>query len=83
MTESLQQSMFEAAPLRAPAATVGGGADLLTDHVRLARLRSEAPTKRHFCIQAGLEPTPISFARVNAALMAAGLPPYASARRAA
>lgn len=83
MNEPIQQSMFDAAPLRAPAATVAGGTDLLKDRVRLERLRVLAPTRYHFCVQAGLEPGPLAYARVNAALIAAGLAPYTSTRRAA
>lgn len=83
MQESFQGSLFESAPLREPAARVGAGADLLTDRVRLARLRESAPNRRHFCLQAGLEPGPVAHARINAALIAAGLPPYATVRRAA
>lgn len=83
MHDSHQQSMFDSAPLRAPAATVAGGTDLMQDRVRLAALRATAPTRFHFCVQAGLEPGPIAYARVNAALIAAGLAPYGSARRAA
>ncbi len=83
MQESFQGSLFESAPLRGPAARVGTGADLLTDRVRLVQLRASAPNRRHFCLQAGLEPGPVAYARVNAALIAAGLAPYSSARRAA
>lgn len=84
MQESFQGSLFESAPLRGPAARVGTGADLLTDRVRLAALRASAPNRRHFCLQAGLEPGPVSYARVNAALQRFGLPLYPSgARRAA
>ena len=83
MPESFQGSLFESAPLRGPAARVGTGADLLTDRVRLAALRASAPNRRHFCLQAGLEPGPVAYARINAALIAAGLAPYSSARRAA
>ncbi len=83
MQESFQGSLFESAPLREPAPRVAGGADLLTDRLRLARLRESAPNRRHFCLQAGLEPGPVAYARVNAALIAAGLPPYTSVRRAA
>ena len=83
MHETIQGSFFESAPLREPAARVAGGAELLHDRVRLAKLRESAPNRRHFCLQAGLEPGPVSYARVNAALIAAGLPPYESVRRAA
>lgn len=83
MQESFQGSLFESAPLRGPTARVGTGADLLTDRVRLAALRASAPNRRHFCLQAGLEPGPVAYARINAALIAAGLAPYSSARRAA
>jgi hypothetical protein len=81
--ESVQTSLFEAAPLREPAARVAGGSDLLRDRVRLARLRESAPNRRHFCLQAGLEPGPVSYARINAALIAAGVAPYTAVRRAA
>lgn len=83
MGETFQGSLFESAPLREPAATVAGGEGLLHDRVRLAALRASAPNRRHFCLQAGLEPGPVSYARVNAALIAAGLAPYTSVRRAA
>mgnify|MGYP003349661923 CR=1 FL=1 len=83
MTEAHQAALFGEAPLRAPAARVADGSDLLNDRVRLSKLRATASSRWHFCIQAGLEPSPVSYARVNAALIAAGLAPYGSARRAA
>lgn len=83
MRDSVQGSLFESAPLREPAASVAGGDELLHDRVRLARLRESAPNRRHFCLQAGLEPGPVAYARINAALIAAGLAPYTSVRRAA
>lgn len=83
MRDTIQQTLFESAPLRAPATSVVGGTEPLGDRRRLAELRASAPNRRHFCLQLGLEPGPVAYARVNAALIAAGLPPYASVRRAA
>ncbi len=83
MSDDVQGSLFESAPLRQPASRVAGGDQLLHDRVRLAQVRASAPNRRHFCLQAGLEPGPVAYARVNAALIAAGLAPYTSVRRAA
>ena len=83
MFEPCQQSMFDNDALRERDTTVRDGSAVLSDHRRLRELRAVATTRRQFCIFAGLEPGPITYARVNAALIAAGLEPYSAVRRAA
>lgn len=58
-----------------------GGTGPLDDRATVARLRASAPNRRHFCLQAGLEPGPVSYARVNAALQRFGLPLYGGGSR--
>jgi len=82
--DAFQQTLLGSDELRRPEPRTDGGGGLLDDRARVTRLRATAPNRRHFCLQAGLEPGPVSYARVNAALQRFGLPLYpASARHAA
>ncbi|MFN8167976.1 MAG: hypothetical protein U0S36_04255 [Candidatus Nanopelagicales bacterium] len=77
--DAIQQSLLGSEDLR-PAPRRDGGPGLLDDRATVARLRTTAPTRRHFCLQAGLEPGPVAYARVNAALLRFGLPLYPTSR---
>jgi hypothetical protein len=79
--DQVQQTLLGADDLRHPEPRRDGGPGLLDDRSTVARLRATAPTKRHFCLQAGLEPGPVAYARVNAALQRFGLPLYPVPRR--
>jgi hypothetical protein len=82
--DAFQQTLLGSDELRRPEPRDDGGSGILDDRARVSRLRATAPNRRHFCLQAGLEPGPVSYARVNAALQRFGLPLYPSgARRAA
>ena len=81
--EAIQQTLLGYDDVRqhvdaAPAPDHGSG--LLDDRETVARLRASAPNRRHFCLQAGLEPGPVSYARVNAALQRFHLPLYPAAK---
>ncbi len=82
--DMFQQTLLGSDELRHPEPRHDGGQGPLDDRATVARLRATAPNRRHFCLQAGLEPGPVAYARVNAALQRFGLPLYpAGARRAA
>jgi hypothetical protein len=78
--DAIQQSLLGTEDLRHPAPRRDGGPGLLDDRATVTRLRVSAPSRRHFCLQAGLEPGPVAYARVNAALARFGLPLYPPAR---
>lgn len=78
--DDIQQSLLGTEELRHPAPRRDGGPGLLDDRATVARLRTAAPSRRHFCLQAGLEPGPVAYARVNAALLRFGLPLYPASR---
>jgi hypothetical protein len=80
----VQQTLLGSDDLRHPEARRDGGLGRLDDRSTVTRLRAAAPNRRHFCLQVGLEPGPVAYARVNAALQRFGLPLYpAAGRRAA
>jgi hypothetical protein len=84
MDDMVQQTLLGTDDLRHPEARSDGGQGPLDDRATVVRLRATAPNRRHFCLQGGLEPGPIAYARVNAALLRFGLPLYpAAGRRAA
>jgi hypothetical protein len=78
--EPVQQSFLDLDDLRHSEPQPGGRSSILDDRAEVARIRRNAPSKRHFCLQAGLEPGPVAFARVNAALRRFGLPLYPVSR---
>ncbi len=79
--DQIQQTLMDSDDLRRPEPRRDGGPGPLDDRATVARLRATAPNRRHFCLQAGLEPGPVAYARVNAALQRFGLPRYPAPRR--
>ena len=77
----VQQTLLGSDELRHPEARRDGGRGPLDDRATVVRLRAAAPNRRHFCLQARLEPGPVAYARVNAALQRFGLPLYPAAGR--
>lgn len=83
--EAIQQTLLGydevREPVHAQPPDAEHGTGLLDDRETVARLRTSAPSRRHFCLQAGLEPGPVSYARVNAALQRFHLPLYPAGKR--
>ena len=77
--EMFQQTLLGSDELRHPEPRRDGGQGPLDDRATVVRLRATAPNRRHFCLQVGLEPGTVSYARVNAALLRFGLPLYPAA----
>jgi hypothetical protein len=74
--EPVQQALLDLDDLRRSEPPPDGRSSILDDRAEVARIRRNAPSKKHFCLQVGLEPGPVAFARVNAALRRFGLPLY-------